>query len=188
MRNRSSMKRRPASTYLSCAKVPSIVSPFLLIESCWFKCRYNNVELRNMTIRDCSLRYVQIHGSVIHSSTFDNCQLFNCTVFDSNLLESELHETKIMGCSLKSCKSTASPLAFRKFPPEIREMIFQRCIGFNGNTPPLFIALRGDQELYKEALGVFCKLNYFRLSKGSMPVCESMSPNVIENVYKLRIS
>ena len=81
-----------------------------------------------------------------------------------------------------------SPLALRKLPPEIREMIFRYCVDFTDRkTPPLIVALRGDQELYHEAMKLFYKLNYFTLDKSTAAVCEAMRLNIRQNIQQLKI-
>jgi hypothetical protein len=53
---------------------------------------------------------------------------------------------------------------FRAFPPEIRQMIFRETLPWNGKTPALLKALRGDKVLYQEALHLFFQLNSYNLS------------------------
>jgi hypothetical protein len=70
---------------------------------------------------------------------------------------------------MDNCAMTSSPPAFQRFPPEVRAMIFGRCIDFRKTkTPILLIALRGDEELYTEAIKIFYKLNWFRAFKASL--------------------
>jgi hypothetical protein len=47
--------------------------------------------------------------------------------------------------ALAQFESTSSPKAclFRKFPPEIREIIFKEAIEWDGKMPGLIVALRG---------------------------------------------
>jgi hypothetical protein len=54
--------------------------------------------------------------------------------------------------------------ALRKVPPEIRWPIFEECLHWDGTTPALLVALRGDQKLYSEALAIFYKMNIFRVT------------------------
>jgi hypothetical protein len=107
------------------------------------------------------------------------------------LVESDVHETKIHSSSMDGCNVTTSPLALRKFPPEIREMIFQRCIDTKDNkekdnkSPPIIVSLRSDKELYQEAIEVFYKLNFFRLTWKTAPSCKFLSAKAIRSVKKL---
>jgi hypothetical protein len=79
---------------------------------------------------------------------------------------------------MDGCNVTTSPLAIRKFPPGVREMIFQRCIDTKDNkekynkSPPIIVSLRSDKELYQEAIEVFYKLNLFRLTWKTAPSCK----------------
>lgn len=53
----------------------------------------------------------------------------------------------------------------RKIPFELRGMIFKDWLGIkDGKSPVLLIALRGDKELYEQALEVYYKINYFTLT------------------------
>lgn len=95
-----------------------------------------------------------------------------------------------------------TPLAFSRFPPEIRENIFARCIDIisdyqpqitdldggrpqdtyislspnenNPHSPSLIIALRGHPMFYAEALRCYYRLNTFFISQQSMKTWISM--------------
>ncbi len=84
--------------------------------------------LRNTSFVSCTLNRVEIYGSIISDSTLINCQLSNCTIDYSSVTDSKLHETKIFDSSMDNCTMTLSPLALRKFPPEVRAMIFEDCL------------------------------------------------------------
>jgi hypothetical protein len=85
---------------------------------------------------------------------------------------------------------TSSPLALRRFPPEIRAMIFTGCIHFGGfKTPAIIITLRGDKQMYEEAIQIFYKLNSFRVELQNLPDFEAMSIiKAIQGIRKLVIS
>ncbi len=90
---------------------------------------------------------------------------------------------------MDNCTMTSSPLAFRKFPPEIRAMIFNGCIHFGGfKTPAIIIALRGDKEMYEEDIQIFYKLNLFRVKLQNLPDFEAMSIKAIQGIRRLAIS
>jgi hypothetical protein len=108
-----------------------------------------------------------------------NCELSNCTIFNSSLVDSKLCETKIINCSMDNCAMASLPLALRRFTPEIRAMILAGCIEFKDRkTPALIIALRGDKDLYQEAIRVFYKLNRFKLKFETLHMLELMSKKV----------
>lgn len=65
------------------------------------------------------------------------------------LTMSELQQSK--ACTYKRAVFTG---ALRDYPPEIRELIFTAAIESSGETPALIVALRGDKELYYEALQI----------------------------------
>jgi hypothetical protein len=67
-------------------------------------------------------------------------------------------------------------------------MIFAGCVEFQDRKiPAVIIALRGDRGLYQEAIHVFYKMNWFRLKLETLPMLESMSKKVFENIQKLAI-
>jgi uncharacterized protein YjbI with pentapeptide repeats len=149
---------------------------------------FSYMKLRNSTIRNCVLRFVEVRSSIIQNSTLYDCRLFNCSVQQSSLTNTLLYETKVEGCTIKGCTAAMSPLALRKLPPEVREMIFRHCVDFtDGKIPPLIIALRADQKLYHEALKVFFKLNVFTLNKRTAKLCGGMGENALRNICQLKI-
>lgn len=89
-------------------------------------------------------------------------QVFNCNIWNSEVSNVVIHaNNKWSNTSTNRCVTIQSPLAFRKFPPELRETIFRQAILeyiglFDGyrTTTPLIAALRGDPALYLEAVGV----------------------------------
>ena len=97
----------------------------------FFDSTINGTTLRNTSFMSCTLHRVEIHGSIISDSILSNCQLSNCTMKYSSVVDSKLHETKIFDCSMDNCTMTMSPLALRKFPQEVRAMIFEDCLDIN---------------------------------------------------------
>jgi hypothetical protein len=84
--------------------------------------------------------------------------------------------------------ATKSPLSLRRFPPEIRHMIFCDCVHFkDGKTPAILVALRGDPELYYEALQLFYERNYFTLKWSTVDLYRTMSVNALKNILHLNI-
>jgi hypothetical protein len=63
--------------------------------------------------------------------------------------------------------ANVAPLTLRRFPAEIRHMIFRATLegSWKGKAPEFIISLRGDKELYKEALNIFYETNTFALTK-----------------------
>lgn len=57
----------------------------------------------------------------------------------------------------------------------------------NPKTPEIVIALRGDSELYHEALRAFCKQNWYRIKLENFWPTELMSKTAVENIHKLYI-
>ncbi|KAE9378850.1 hypothetical protein N431DRAFT_396722 [Stipitochalara longipes BDJ] len=160
--------------------------------------------IRKTSFIGCTLRHADIFGSTISGSILSNVKLSNCaidgstlnvvrltnsTVVSSSLVDSKLHETPIANCSMDNCTMTSSPLAFRKFPPEIRSMIFAGCIDFNHRkTPVVLVALRSDKEIYEEAIQIFYKLNWFRVKLQNLSGFGSMSRKALESIQNFSLS
>ena len=87
-----------------------------------------------------------------------------------------------------SCQVTFSPLALRRFPPEIRSLIFAHTAEYNGKTPNIIKALRGDEELYCEALELMYKVSTFWITTKNKYNISLMSEHVMSNVQRLHIS
>jgi uncharacterized protein YjbI with pentapeptide repeats len=152
-------------------------------------CTFRHAEIFGSTIAGSTLSNVKLSNCTIDNSTLTQVHITNCTVVSSSLLDSKLHETKIANCSMDNCTMTSSPLALRRFPPEIRAMIFNGCIHFaDHKTPAIIIALRGDKEMYEEAIQIFYKLNSFRVKLQNLTDFEAMSIKAIQGIRKLVIS
>jgi hypothetical protein len=77
---------------------------------------------------------------------------------------------------------------FRTFPPEVREMIFKPCLEGEGNNPDLLVALRGDRELYAEAICLFYKANNtYVLSTRNVNSFRDMSERSLESIKKVKV-
>ena len=90
--------------------------------------------------------------------------------------------------------STASPnndstCTFRKLPPEIREKCFLPVLEWHGKSPALLVALRGDKELYEEALEIFYKKpNVYHLSEVNGWDFVGMSERALASIKDVKIS
>jgi uncharacterized protein YjbI with pentapeptide repeats len=163
--------------------------------------------IRKTILRNCVLRHVKIYASTIsnssmyqcnvHTSTiseecsFEKCNMVNSTINGCTAVDSDIHESTFTKVKMNRCKITTSPLALCRFAPEIREIIFGYCISsitVSFNTPNILIALRGDSELYQEALRTFYKQNWFPLAFRNFSKTELISAKVAENINKLAIS
>jgi hypothetical protein len=150
----------------------------------------SGVTIRKTMVKNCVLRYVEIHTSTISNSTLEHCQLFNSTIDNGSAEDTMIHECKFRGLKMKRCKVTTSPLGLRRFPPEIRAMIFEYSTPWDSNkakTPEILVALRGDCELYEEAIKTFYKQNWLRIDVGNFSEMESMSKKSMARICKLRI-
>jgi hypothetical protein len=131
------------------------------------ECTIENISIRVAMIRNrCILRNVSLESSFCNNSQLFNSTIQSTTLHRSILFDCTWNET----IATKHCQIIDKPLAFRRFPAEIRALIFEGaveynsekvdCQGFSG-MPPLVVALRGDPLLYREALAQFYKNNEF---------------------------
>ncbi len=93
-----------------------------------------------------------------------------------------------------SCYPSMSPsnshiTTLRTFPPEIREMIFNysNVLNWTGKTPALLVALRGDREIYNEALEICHKNNTFKLHRGNEWKTGDMAIAALRSIRTLEI-
>lgn len=121
-----------------------------------------NTGIREVVLRDhCLVRRVEVDTSIAN-----NCQFVYSTLRGIN----KLHRCVLFDClvgsrtTLNHCQVITATLGFRRFPVEIRVLIFLKAIDWKGTTPPLVIALRGDPQLYREALEQLYKNNWFTYS------------------------
>lgn len=71
-----------------------------------------------------------------------------------------------------------SPPGFSKLPVEIREMIFKEVLVCKGKTPPLLAAVRGNKELYDEALAISRKLKVVSIRSKNVESCMELPHGV----------
>jgi hypothetical protein len=78
------------------------------------------------------------------------CVFSNCKLEGSEVARGLFEGCKLISTSTKNCRVISHPLAFRKFPPEVRTMIFKAAPSIQ-----LMKALRVDSKLYDEAMPFF---------------------------------
>jgi hypothetical protein len=139
--------------------------------------------ITNGLIQRCSeIWNAELHRMVVHSS-----DIINSTIARSGLYTSALHKCKLTNNTIRDSEITTSPLALRRFPPEIRQVIFREALGGMVYTPELIIALRGDPQLYFEALEVLGKTCFFRVSEWNVESRKSMSLGTYETIQNLSL-
>jgi hypothetical protein len=75
--------------------------------------------------------------------------------------------------------------SLRRFPPEVRVMIFKINLSFSKDLPSsnLLAALIADQFLYKEALKVYYDVTTFEITKDNINVYENnMTEEIVSRV------
>jgi hypothetical protein len=82
-----------------------------------------------------------------------------------------------------------SSAGLRAFPAEIRDMIFNfsNVLSWTGKTPALILALRGDQELYREVLELFYRNNTFALHRANEWKTGDMSVAALKSIRALKV-
>jgi hypothetical protein len=82
-----------------------------------------------------------------------------------------------------------SSAGLRAFPVEIRDMIydFSNVLFWTGKTPALIVALRGDQELYREVLELFYRNNTFTLHGANEWKTGDMSIAALNTIRTLKV-
>ncbi|KAF4628089.1 hypothetical protein G7Y89_g10064 [Cudoniella acicularis] len=135
------------------------------------------------TFQFCTLSNLTIETSNIYGSTLYNCDISNSTIQDSKVFNCRLHHIEATNSAV-GAKSvfTTSPLALRRFPPEIRELIYKLSLRWRGQTPRLLQALCGDPELYYKALAVMTRFNIFVLRKQNFNPAINMAMSVCKNI------
>ncbi|CZT50561.1 uncharacterized protein RSE6_11569 [Rhynchosporium secalis] len=111
---------------------------------------FEKCQLNQNTVISCTLRHVDLTGCNI-SCNLDHCRLSDCTVTTCDLVNTTFHDSESTESWLEDCEIITCPLALRRFSPDLRALIFERCIDFTKKkTPVILVALRGDPELYQE--------------------------------------
>lgn len=97
---------------------------------------------------------------------------------------------------MKHCQIVNKPLSFRRFPVEIRALIFEKAVEYKSEDfrrynvhyrmPHLIVALRGDPLLHNEALNLFYKTNDF-VYRGPNGVQPHRVAAVLHRVQKMSI-
>jgi hypothetical protein len=107
---------------------------------------------------------------------------------ESTAIESKLHEVTLARSKIERCAITTCPLALRKFPPEIREMIFKHCMPeYAPKTPEILIALRGDQGLYHEAIRIYHEINFYTFRPNALAAYDVFPENLAAKIQKLHV-
>jgi hypothetical protein len=113
-----------------------------------------NSEVTGGHLSSCSIRDSTLHSTCSHNSSISQCQINSSKLHFSNL-----HSCQI---SPETQQTSCAPLStLRRFPPEIRTMIFAYAIKPTSELPPLITAFRGDKVLYYDTLEYIHKTQGF---------------------------
>lgn len=123
----------------------------------------------------CNLTNVEFRHCKISDSTLYNCRLYDCVANDCSISDSVIYGGRALKCSIKKTEFKALPPTLRKLPVEVRHMIFELCLKWEGFTPSLLAGLRGNRELHEEAIAIFRNTNVFKTSYETRDRLTSMS-------------
>ncbi|XMA08856.1 hypothetical protein WAI453_001647 [Rhynchosporium graminicola] len=150
---------------------------------------FEKCQINQNTVMSCTLRHVDLTGCNISFCNLDHCRLSDCTVTTCDLVNTTFHDSESTESWLEDREIITCPLALRRFSPDLRALIFERCIDFTKKkTPVILVALRGDPELYQEALRCFYRLNMFRIRGQNLSDCEKMSERAVAEMRRLKLS
>lgn len=145
------------------------------------------LELRSKCIfKDCNLKNVALEDCLIVNATITDSSLDRCVLYNSHINSSLVMESKLVKCLRSKCEVSPTP-TFNSIPAEIRNLIFSNAIEWNGKTPNVVAAVRGDPVLYAEALGVLHRQSTFKLHAANRLSRSVMSPKAYQSVRKLEI-
>lgn len=150
----------------------------------------NNLTFHQSTILKYTFANVELHNSTSSGSILRNCELFDCTVNNSRFYDCKRPGVKVLKCEFQNTQMGPmgpSPPGFSKLPVEIREMIFKEVLVCKGKTPPLLAAVRGNKELYDEALTISRKLKVVSIRSKNVESCMELPHGVRKNMKKIRI-
>ncbi|TVY83822.1 hypothetical protein LSUE1_G001328 [Lachnellula suecica] len=130
-----------------------------------------------------SIQSCDIENSLaVHSSSFES------TWISCGIHESKLHECEVVdGVLTESVIVSKSAMELRKFPSEIRKIIFSNIVATNGVKTSMIAALRPDLLLYGEILESLFQEHFFILSPHNQDDWISISPSVLKRLTKLAI-
>ncbi|TVY16833.1 hypothetical protein LARI1_G006509 [Lachnellula arida] len=126
-----------------------------------------------------------IQSCVIESSLAIYSLGFDSTLSSCGVYESKLHNCEVIGGIKNSVIESKNTLNFRRFPGEIRKMIFLNAIEIDGLTTGLIAALRPDSLLYSEVLETFYQEYIFVLSDENQEVFKSVSKTSLQRLTKI---
>lgn len=130
-----------------------------------------------------------IQTSELTSVSFNRSRLLNNKVYASMLEMSRLHNCQLCPeVSLSGNSIITKSLDLHPLPAEIRAIIFEMAIEWEGKEVGLVTALRGDQELYTEALHVlYSKKRYIVSDYKSTFAWMTMSVVVLSKIQHLHL-
>jgi hypothetical protein len=152
--------------------------------------------LHKSTLTACTLRDLTIHDSTISGSTLTNCRIHasvlkcTCNIEGSTLYKCKIYGTKgIEGCAFQDCELMSDACTLKKIPVGVRKMIFELCLERKSEEKgcALIAALRGQGEIYQDALEVFTKGNSFQFKEGDKEFLNVMPYGIVSTIHKLTI-
>ena len=147
---------------------------------------YKECLITGSVLKGCKILKATVIDTVLEDCILFLCNVQGCQLKNSHIDSSRVFESKSINSLRSRCEVRPAP-PFNCIPPEVRAMILPLAIAWNGKTPPLLAALRGDSVLYREALAVFRSNCTFRLHNANWASRSAMSQSTIQSIHKLHI-
>jgi hypothetical protein len=147
---------------------------------------FKDCVLTDTELNCCLISKATITNTVLEGCILVNCDVLDCVLKDSHLKSSKIVESEFINSLRSKCEVRPTPY-FNRIPPEVRVMIMSNAIRWNGKTPALLAAVRGDPVLYREALSTLPKVATFQLHQANEVNRKVMSQLAFQSIEKLEI-
>lgn len=150
-------------------------------------------QIENGTVYDAYIYNSTLNGTILIQSCYiKNSLVVNSCADDSTITHCGVHGSELRNCEVvdldvaaKGVTQFTGVMTFRKFPVEIRRMIYENVIANEGLATNLIAALRPDWLLYNEVLEVLFQENVFVLSAKNLQAVTDLPKTVPKRVTKL---
>jgi hypothetical protein len=150
------------------------------------KITHKKYALGNTSLSNCIIHSCKITKAILKGCFIFKCKLKDCSLQDCKLVSSSIYDSSFKNCSRRRCTVTPLPHIYR-LPREIRDKIFYEAIEWDGKTPVLIAALRGDPMLYQEALRILSKEGVFVFHLGNRLNRAIALPSSFKGIERIHI-
>lgn len=139
-------------------------------------------ELFHSNIQLCNTGQSGIQSSKMVKCAAISIIVLNCQIENTSIEKSEIREAILVESSTTDCEITSSPLTLRRFPVEIRALIYKDVINTN-----LLAALRCDSTLYPQAIEMFRKRFPIIIRPGTAEYQSTIPAVLIQKIDRVTI-